>query len=145
MKYDCALSNRIYHNSLTEYKCPDLVKVILHVNPSSSQRHNKIRSIMMNDSRWFPLSLRFDVITYAPLTRAVPKKHRTNPPVPRPWRTDARLVRPLPSAELSPTQTRNRPEQHAWWRVWRQPPNTNVSYGRSRARTLTVLAQHSGK
>lgn len=48
-----------------------------------------------------------------------------------------------PASPLS--SARNRPAQHAGWRVWRQPPNTNESCGRSRAQTPTASGRHSGK
>lgn len=49
----------------------------------------------------------------------------------------------IPASPFS--SARNRPEQHAGWRVWRQPPSTNVSCGKSRAQTPTVLDRHSGE
>lgn len=72
-----------------------------------------------------------------PLTRAALWWNGTNPVVCPAWRRS-----PVGGA---PCSLQRRSQQHAGWRVWRQPPNTSVSCGRSRAQTLTVLDRPSGR
>lgn len=63
-------------------------------------------------------------------------------------RAQLRHSTPFRRAQLSSAQlssARNRPEQHALWRVWRQPPSTSEFSARSRARTPTVSGRRCGR